>query len=157
MPSLNDLATPLNGLVEALLRSPLHFVASKGLLVLSWEGRQSGRRFSIPLGYQEDGAEIFVLISKREEKRWWKNFRSSWPAELTVRGERRDVLGEVVPVGSPRFFELCTRTLQRLPWMGSQFGGFRYDRAHGLDDAQRALLEQHAGVVCFRPRREARV
>lgn len=150
MISINDLVSPLNGLVGALLKSPLHGIASKGLLLVSWSGRKSGREFSIPVGYQEDGEDLVVLISKREEKNWWRNFRSPWPARLYVRGQLRPATGEVVAVGSPEFFDYCERTLTRLPWMGSQFGGIRYDKAAGLDDDQRALLSAHVGVVRFR-------
>ena len=149
MISINDLISPINGLVVALLRSPLHFLASKSLMLVSWSGRKSGRRFSIPVGYQADGSTLIVLISKPGEKSWWKNFRSPWPADLYVRGERHAAMGEVVGAGTPEFFEHCERTLRRLPWMGSQLGGFRYDRTKGLGDPERALLREHAGIVRF--------
>jgi hypothetical protein len=118
-------------------------------MVIGWSGRVSGNAFSIPVGYQRHGDALIVLISKRDEKRWWKNFRTPWPAELHVRGERLTAMGEVIPPGSPEFFEHCERTLRRLPWMGSQFGGFRYDPEAGLDEAQRATLCEHVGAVRF--------
>ncbi len=149
MISLNDIATPLNGLVGALLRSPLHFVASKGLMVLSWEGRKSGRSFSIPVGVQPHGDGLVVLISKRDEKQWWKNFRTPWPATVHLRGQERDVVGTVVEPGSEAFFGHCERTLRRLPWMASQFGGFRFDPAQGLTAEQRATLVENVGAVSF--------
>ena len=149
MVSLNDLATPLNGVVASLLRSPLHGLASKGLMVMAWEGRASGRSFAVPVGYQplEDG--VIVLISKRDTKTWWKNFRTPWPAVLTVRGEEKNAMGKVVPPGSEEFFAHCEKTLRRLPWMASQFGGFQYDRNQGLDDAAREALVQNVGAVRF--------
>lgn len=64
-----------------MLRSPLHFVASKALMVIGWSGRVSGNAFSIPVGYQRHGDALIVLISKRDERRWWKNSRTPWPAE----------------------------------------------------------------------------
>ena len=149
MISLNDLMTPMNGLVLALLRSPLHGLASKALLILSWSGRKSGRRFSIPLGYQEDEDALIVVISKRDEKTWWRNFQTPWPADLVVRGTRRSALGEIVPVGSPEFFRQCERLLERLPWMGSQVGGVEIDPAIGLTEQQRETLSIHVGIVRF--------
>ena len=149
MISLNSLFSSLNGVVIALLRSRLHFLASKGLLVLSWSGRKSGRRFSIPVGYQEDDGAVIVMISKRDEKNWWKNFQTPWPAELYVRGKLHGALGEVVPIGSAEFISHCHRTLERLPWMGSQFGGVQFDRVVGLTEEQRATLSIHVGVVRF--------
>jgi hypothetical protein len=147
--SLNNIFSPMNGLVAGLLRSPLHFIASKGLLVIHWSGRSSGRAFSIPVGYQPDGDAVIVMISKPAEKNWWKNFRSPWPAELTVRGTKRSTIGEVVPPGTPEFFAACERTLQRLPWMGSQFGGVEYNRDTGLSEKDRTVLARHVGAVRF--------
>jgi len=148
MISLNDLASPLNPLVVALLRSPLHGVASKGLMVLSWTGRRSGRRFSIPVGYQRDGDAVIVLISKPTEKRWWKNFREPWAAELLIRGRVREATGAVVEPGSEEFFERVETTLRRLPWMGGQLG-IEYRRGVALTDEQRGVLRQRCWVVRF--------
>jgi hypothetical protein len=149
MISINDLISPANGLVAALLRSRFHAVASKGLMLVCWSGRQSGRRFSIPVGYQRDGDGLIVLISKPGSKTWWKNFRSPWPADLHVRGERHTAMGELVPAGSADFYAYCELTLRRMPWMGSQFGGIKYDRESGLDDEQRRTLCEHVGAVRF--------
>jgi hypothetical protein len=118
-------------------------------MITSWSGRRSGRRFSIPVGYQADGDAIVVMLSKRDEKTWWMNFRTPWPADLEIRGQRRTAMGEVIPVGSADFFEQCERTLRRMPWMGSQFGGIRYDAEAGLSDAQRTILCEQVGAVRF--------
>ena len=146
---LNDLVSPMNRLVVSLLRSRLHGVASRGLMVVSWSGRNSGRHFSIPVGYQQDGDIIMVLLSKPAEKNWWKNFRSPWPAELLIQGRSRTAMGQWVVPGSADFFEPVESTLQRLPWMGSQFGGFKFDRRIGLTDDQKRLVCEKAGVIRF--------
>jgi hypothetical protein len=139
----------MNRLVAALLRSPLHFFASKMLMLVSWSGRQSGRQYSIPVGYQPDGDDVIVMLSKPVEKSWWKNFRSPWPADLQIRGKRHTAMGQVIEAGTPDFYTQCEQTLTRLPWMGSQFGGIHYDPDAGLDDEQRAILCAHVGAVRF--------
>ena len=149
MVSLNDLISPANRLVSWLLRSQFHSLASKGLMLVSWSGRKTGRSFSIPVGYQREEDSVLVLISKPMEKAWWKNFRTPWPAELTIRRKVRTAMGEIVPPGSREFYEACERTLERLPWMGSQFGGIDFDSEVGLDDAQREILARHVGAVRF--------
>ena len=148
MISINDLISPLNPIVVALLRSPLHVIASKGLMLLSWSGRRSARRFSIPVGYQRDGNAVIVLISKPGEKTWWKNFRQPWAAELLIRGRVRPATGKCVDPRSPEFFERVETTLQQLPWMGRQLG-IQYRRGEPLDEEQRAILMQKCGVVRF--------
>lgn len=151
MVMLNDLFTPANRLVVGLLRSPLGAVAGRGLVVLDYTGRSSGRRFTIPVGYQRVDDAFIVLLSKPAAKTWWKNFREPWPAELTVRRKRRAVTGVLVPPEDPAFVDHVEATLRRMPWMGSQFGGVKYDRTIGLTDAQRAVLAEHAAVVRFTP------
>jgi len=151
MVMLNDIFTPANRLVVSLLRSRAHGLASRGLMVLSWEGRSSGRPFAIPVGYQRDDETFIVLLSKPSEKNWWRNFRQPWPAELLVRGEECSVTGVLVAPGDPAFFDHCERTLKKLPWMGSQLGGVKYDRQLGLSEDQRGVLAAHAAVVRFDP------
>jgi hypothetical protein len=146
---LNDIVSPANRLVVRLLRSRAHRVASKGLMVLSWVGRRSGDSFSIPVGYQQQGDEVVVLLSKPHDKTWWKNFREPWPAELLIAGTTQPVEGVVVVPGTDQFFDDIERTLQRLPWMGSQFGKIKYDRKAGLTDEQRIVLADHVAVVRF--------
>ena len=148
---LNDIVSPANRLVAGMLKSPLHRVASGGLMVLSWTGRRSGNEFSVPVGYQERDGDYIVLLSKPAEKTWWKNFRSPWPAELLVKRSTIAVEGRLVLPDDDAFYAHVERTLRRLPWMGSQFGGISYDKKVGLTDAQRAVLADHAAVVVFTP------
>jgi len=148
MISINDLISPINPLVVALLRSRLHFVASKGLMLLSWKGRRSGREYCIPVGYQRDDNAVIVLISKPDEKTWWKNFRLPWSAELLIQGRLRSATGTCVEPGSPEFFIRVEATLRRLPWMGKQLG-IEYRRNRDLDADQRATLMRKCGVVRF--------
>ena len=93
---LNDLVSPANRLVVALLRSPIHRVASGGLMLLEWEGRSSGKRYCAPVGYQRRGDSYVVLLSKPREKTWWKNFRQPWPAQLVIKRQQIEVTGTLI-------------------------------------------------------------
>lgn len=149
MISVNDLVSPMNPLISLLLRSPLHFLASKGLMVVRWSGRKSGTRFAIPVGYQRDGDIVTVLISKPAEKNWWKNFRTPWPAELLIERRSKTAMGRWIEPGTADFFAPLETTMRRLPWMGSQFGGIKFDPAIGLSEGQRDILCEWAGVIRF--------
>jgi len=149
MISINDLVSPMNGLVAALLKSPLHFVASKGLMVVRWSGRKSGAEFAIPVGYQQSEDVVTVLLSKPAEKNWWKNFRAPWPAELLIEREWQSAMGQWIEPGSEAFFEPIESTLRRLPWMASQFGGFEFDRDGGLTEEQKEIVREKVGVIRF--------
>lgn len=149
MVSVNDLIQPINPLIRALLRSPLHPLASRALLVLSWSGRASGRRYSIPVGYQRDGDDVVVMLTKPAEKSWWKNFRMPWPAELRLEGRERTAMGEWVPPGSDDFFALVEKSLRGTAWMAGQLGLEDYDPAGGLTPGQREIVCERAGAVRF--------
>jgi hypothetical protein len=62
----------LNVPMRALLRSPLHGVASRNLCIVRYAGRRSGRRYETPLSYVRDGARVLLLSSR--DTRWWTNF-----------------------------------------------------------------------------------
>ncbi len=83
----------LNVPMRALLRSPLHGIASSNLCVVMYSGRRSGRRYETPLSYVRDGGRVRLLTSV--DTRWWTNFVPAandpgWspvPVEILAAGE----------------------------------------------------------------------
>ncbi len=69
--SLDTIFSRLNPLFVWLLRSPLQGLASGGLMLLTFTGRRSGRKFTIPVGYQRDGDVLTVMVSYAARKQWW--------------------------------------------------------------------------------------
>jgi deazaflavin-dependent oxidoreductase (nitroreductase family) len=59
--------------MKTLLRSPLHRIASRGVALLHFRGRKSGREFVTPLSYVRDGETVTFLSAHGTG--WWKNFR----------------------------------------------------------------------------------
>jgi deazaflavin-dependent oxidoreductase (nitroreductase family) len=141
-------ATRLNPLVVALLRSPLHRVLGGGLMLLTVTGRRSGRRYTIPVGYQRDGDALHVLVSKARRKQWWRNFRDPAPVEVELRGERFAAVGHVVDPRSERFVAVVERTLRRLPMLARQLG-VAWDPRAGLDATQREVLARESALVAI--------
>jgi hypothetical protein len=72
-------------LVLKLPGSRLHFLLSRDLLVASFRGRKSGRQFSTPLSYAEEGGHLY-LCTRPEVASWWKNMRGGAPIEITWLG-----------------------------------------------------------------------
>ena len=139
----------LNPAVVWILRSPLHGLLSRGLMLLTVTGRRTGRRYTIPVGYQRHGDLITVLISKARRKNWWRNYLEPRPVELRVRG--RALHGEAccVAAHAPEFREAVERTFRRLPYLGGQFG-ISYDRKSGLTDKQWNTVADAAAMVQIR-------
>ena len=143
--SLDSIFSRLNPLVALLLRSPLHGLASGGLMLLTFTGRRSGRRFTIPLGYQRDGDVLTVMVSYASRKQWWKNYREPGPVELRLRGRTRSATAQVVSTDTPEFRHKTERTLRRMPWMAGQFG-IEYQKGDKLSEEQFARLA--ANIAC---------
>ena len=90
----------VNAIVIALLRSPAHRVLSGRLIVLSYTGRRTGRRHTIPVGYTEHPGHLVVMVGHPERKQWWRNLREPAPVRVLLRGTWCTASG-VVTEGEP--------------------------------------------------------
>jgi hypothetical protein len=80
----------INPLVRWLIRSPLHGLASRRLALITYTGRRSGRRFTIPVGYQMAGLQVTITVGSPDRKVWWRSLTGPGaPVELVVRGRWR--------------------------------------------------------------------
>ena len=86
-PPPKGLMRVLNVLPRVLLRSPLHGLMSKTVLLLTFTGRKSGREYTIPMSYVQTGDEILMST----EAPWWKNLAVDGGVSvgLVLRGRRR--------------------------------------------------------------------
>jgi len=82
--------------VAALLRSPLHRVASGQLLLITYTGRRTGRSFTTPAMYARTGDDLVVHVAHAERKVWWRNLRGGAPVRVRLRGRDYDAEAEVV-------------------------------------------------------------
>lgn len=76
----------INPLVEFALKTPLHFVFSDSIMLLTFTGRRSGRAYTTPVRYIRSNCVIRCFTSKRT--RWWRNLSGSAKVTLIVAGER---------------------------------------------------------------------
>ena len=78
-----------NPVVGAVLSSPLHPLLSGGLALITVTGRRSGRRYTNPVGYRQDGDRVTITVGWPERKQWWRNLREGGPVEMRIRGRQR--------------------------------------------------------------------
>ena len=62
---LNRAVSPL---VEWLLRSPLHWPASRRLVLITYTGRGSGRPYTIPVRYEVAGLQVTITVGSPHRK-----------------------------------------------------------------------------------------
>ena len=104
-----------NTLTTGMLKSPLHGVMSKGLLVLEYEGRRSGKRYEVPLQYIEDDGTLYIWAGNAGQKTWWRNFKEPAPVTVQLRGD--EVAATASLVDDPtRRAELLAAYLKRYPY-----------------------------------------
>jgi hypothetical protein len=85
----------INPFVRAILRSPLHGLLSKQVMLLTYTGRKTAKRYTIPVGYARDG-ETLVVFSSRA---WRRNLRGGAPVEVRLQGRLHTGTG--VPIEDP--------------------------------------------------------
>lgn len=81
-----------NPLAKWMLRSPLHGVMSWRLLLITFTGRKTGKRFTIPVAYMRQGDVLLIGAGGQ----WWKNLRNGGQIQVQVRGRNYTGVTEVI-------------------------------------------------------------
>ncbi len=76
-------ANLLNPVMATLLRTPLHGLLSKSLLILIFDGRKTGKRYTIPVGYLAEGQHLYLF----SHGKWPRNFIGGAPVAVRLRGK----------------------------------------------------------------------
>lgn len=80
-----------NPMVKALLRSPLHRVLDRQVVLLTVTGRRSGREYTVPVGRHQEGDTLVVLA----EGTWRLNLRGGASVRVLADGRERTVHAEL--------------------------------------------------------------
>jgi deazaflavin-dependent oxidoreductase (nitroreductase family) len=86
---MNKIANPF---VKFILRSPLHGWMSAAVLLITYRGRKSGKEYTLPVQYVQDGDHVYIVPGYAEKKTWWRNLKGGMDVQLTLKG--RTVSGE---------------------------------------------------------------
>jgi deazaflavin-dependent oxidoreductase (nitroreductase family) len=114
---MEKLMKVINQFPMLLLRSPLHGVLSKNVLLLTVKGRKSGTLYTTPVNYLRHADEILITT----DSSWWKNLRGG--AQVTMRIEGKDVRGAAEAVTEEGAVgETLLAMLKRFPGYGKRVG-----------------------------------
>ena len=83
--SMSTSMRSINPFVSAILRSRFHRMLSGRMLLLTFAGRKTGKRYTIPVGYTREG-DTLVLLSGYP---WWKNLRGGAHVAMRLEGSER--------------------------------------------------------------------
>jgi len=127
-----------NPLIEWLLRSPLHFFVSKNMMLISFTGRKSGKRYTTPVNYwhmPDEGGEYLATTSQKD-RLWWRNLRGGAQVSLRLQGEDRVGNAEVIE-DQQGVIQNMLALFQQAPHMAKYFNV-------GLDENGQPLAEDVA-------------
>jgi hypothetical protein len=109
--------TAVNPLVRLLLRSPFHGVLSDTLLLLTYTGRTSGRRYTIPVAYSRVGDVVTVFTHHT----WWKNVERGAPVVVEVKRQRFAGTAEAITHDWPAIAAALRAHLREHPSMARAY------------------------------------
>lgn len=129
----------LNPVIGWILRSPLHGVLSRDLLLLTYVGPRTGVRRTLPLSYVEVAGRPHLCT---RTSGWWRNLRNGRPVELHFRGRRVTATPVVLDLATPEALDAFRAFLTRNPKTGEML--YEVPRGRngrpGEDDLRREVL-----------------
>jgi hypothetical protein len=114
----------VNNTMKFILRSPLHGMVSKTILVITFTGCKSGKSYSTPVSYSRVGDQVNIFTHGD----WWKNLCGGAPVTLRIRG--KDYKGQAMPVAEDKV-AIATGLAEHLRQVRSdaQFYGVTFDES----------------------------
>ena len=103
----------INPMMGALLRSPLHRLMSSSLMLITYTGRKSGRRYTTPVRYVRVGDAIRCFTSARNM--WWRNLQDGAVVSLLVEGKEARYQAQAIVGDAPRVREARLHYLTLFP------------------------------------------
>ncbi len=85
-----------NQAMKLVLRSPIHGLVSKSILLITFTGRKSGKSYTTPVSYSQQGDQVYVFTYHT----WWKNLKNGAPVTLRLRG--REFQGQAEPIAEDK-------------------------------------------------------
>jgi hypothetical protein len=140
------LSMRLNGVIDLVLRSRLHWLLSRGLALITVTGRRTGRRYTIPVGYLETPDGVVVLVGDAPAKTWWRNYQQPGPIEMRLRGVVRCGRAVVLAPGSEPFRRTAEAAFRRARFIPRLFG-IVVGPGGELTNENAARMAQRAAIV----------
>ncbi len=103
----------INRAMRLLLRSPLHPLVSRSLMLISFKGRVTGRTYTTPVRYVRDGEKIRCHTSR--DAKWWPNLKHDPTVVLRIRGRDVPCATRVIDDDPPTVRELLAGYLAEYP------------------------------------------
>jgi deazaflavin-dependent oxidoreductase (nitroreductase family) len=101
----------VNRLMTRVLRSPVHKLVSKNFLLITFTGRKSGKTYTTPVSYSQEGDQVSIFTHAN----WWKNLRGGTPVTLRLRGREVQGMAEATAKDKQAVAAGLTAHLKKMP------------------------------------------
>ena len=126
--------------MKFILRSPMHGMVSKTVLLITFTGRKSGKTYTTPVDYSQDGDQVTIFTHAN----WWKNLRGGSSVTLRIRGRELQGLAEPVAEDKEVIAAGLAAHLRKVPgdarYYGVTFDEHRNPRAEEVEKAAQTVV-----------------
>jgi hypothetical protein len=129
----------LNRTMKLILRSPVHGMVSKAILLITFTGRISGKSYTTPVSYSQNGDQVTIFTHAN----WWKNLRNGTPVSLRLRGRELQGLAETVAEDKQAVAAGLSAHLRKVP-SDARYYGVTFDERNNPNPEE---VEQAAQTV----------
>jgi deazaflavin-dependent oxidoreductase (nitroreductase family) len=129
----------LNRTMKVILRSPAHAMVSKTILLITFTGRKSGKNYTTPVSYSQNGDQVSIFTHAN----WWKNLRNGSPVTVRIRGRELQGLAETVAEDKQAVAAGLRAHLRKVP-SDARYYGVTFDEQNNPDPVE---VEQAAQTV----------
>lgn len=125
----------LNRFMKTVLRSPVHGMVSKTVLLISFTGRKSGKVYTTPVDYSQIDDQVTIFTHSD----WWKNLRGGAPVTLRIRGQEFQGVAEPVAEDKQAVADGLMTHLRLVPSDAKYYGvTFDEEKNPNAEDVKRA-------------------
>jgi len=104
--------------MKFVLRSPMHGVVSKSVLLITFTGRKSGKTYTTPVSYSQYNDQVYIFTHAT----WWKNLQNGGPVSLRIRGRELQGLAEPVAEDKEAVAAGLSTHLRKVPSDAKYYG-----------------------------------
>jgi deazaflavin-dependent oxidoreductase (nitroreductase family) len=126
----------VNRAMKFVLGSPVHGMVSKSILLITFNGRKSGKTYTTPVSYSQQGDTVTIFTHAD----WWKNLENNKLVILRIQGREFQGLAEPVTQDQQAIAAGLTAHLRKVRF-DARYYGVTFDD-HGnpqADEVEKAV------------------
>jgi len=134
-----------NPFVRLVLNSPLHSMFSGRLVLITYTGKKSRKKHSLPVQYAESHDELIVVAGYHQYKKWWRNLLEQQTVKICYRGKWFEASAKAFDGDVEVIAPLLPDYLKRFP-ASARIRGLTFDSSGHIENPEK-LGEEAKKVV----------